>query len=241
MYQECKHIFLMLFFANCFCFIIVFGLLAQVIVSVELTHPCANQLKISLMGPGPQTGSPNFHAPSSSFEVLLFDERKSSGLGCMAGTHHFTFDDSSTRATYSCCSETYSGIYRPEGRLLQFVGAAATAQWTLVVEDMKTDGTRNASVVSWSLQVEVDHCVRNYSWVPLVSAASKPVQRYHALSFGYERYIFIYGGRDSHDTPLSDLMRYDTEANIWTELTPVRRRKVLLYQFKTIYYCNIYI
>lgn len=183
------------------------------------------------MGPGPQTGSPNFHAPSSSFEVLLFDERKSSGLGCMGGTHRFTFDDSSTRATYLCCSETYSGTYRPEGRLLQFAGAAATAQWTLVVEDMKTDGTRNASVVSWSLKVDADPCVRNYSWVPLDSAASPPDKRYHALSFGYGQYIFIYGGRDSRDSPLSDLMRYDTKANIWTVLTPVRNTEIFCDNF----------
>jgi len=33
--------------------------------------------------------------------------------------------------------------------------------------------------------------------------------------------MFLYGGRDAHDAPLSDLWRYNTTGNSWAQLSPV--------------------
>ena len=67
----------------------------KVTVRVVITHPCFNQLRISLMGPGPQTGSPNFHSAAAAHEVLLYNQRKTNGTGCIAVTQEIAFDSAS--------------------------------------------------------------------------------------------------------------------------------------------------
>ena len=101
------------------------------------SHVCpyaAVQLRILLYGPGAQTGSPNWPVIGAGFSVLLLDQRKTDGLGCMSGRHTFHFDDEVSRRTYDCCYDRFDGSYKPEGRLDQFIGQVGVGEWTLAVQ-----------------------------------------------------------------------------------------------------------
>ena len=137
--------------------------LESVIVKVVLTHPCINQLRLSLMGPGPETGSPNFHTHSTAHEVLLYNQRKTNGTGCAGGTQYFTFDDESTLLTDQCCRAQFKGSYQPEGKLAEYIGASTSNEWTLVVQDMKVDGVTGL-ILDWELDFIVSPCVKIFTW-----------------------------------------------------------------------------
>lgn len=181
------------------------------------------------MSPGPQTGSPNFHAVSASHEVLLFQQPKSNNTGCVSGYHSLVFEDdvpnvSRHRQTYECCDNSYQGIYQPNGRLAEYIGSSMHGEWTLVVEDMSPDAYTGL-VHGWSIMFESYPCVPKMRWTqisPVVDATSQiPIPRYHAMVLSYQKSLFIYGGRDRLDRPLNDLHRYDADTNRWTALSPV--------------------
>lgn len=201
----------------------------SVVVKVTLMHPCINQIRLSIMGPGPQTGSPNFHSQSSSHEVLLFNQRKTNGTGCISGTQTFIFDENSDLSTDSCCKSSYSDSFFPEGRLSEFVGASTSNEWTLVIQDMKPDEL-TGSLIDWEIDFVVSPCVWSYTWTNLTStiatavSGEAPVNRYGAKSVVYgsnPSYIFVLGGHDRNDNPLRDLYRFDTNAKTWKALKPV--------------------
>jgi subtilisin-like proprotein convertase family protein len=197
----------------------------SVIVKVKIIHPCINQLRLSLMGPTPDTGSPNFHAPSSSHEILLYNQRKTNGTGCASGTHEFIFDEKSKHYTDECCTENYKGDYKPEGPLSEFIGSSMMNEWTLVLQDMKTDNLIG-TLLSWEIQFIVSECVPVYEWTDISSTITSnpsraPVARYGAKALAYKKSLFLFNGRDSIDQALSDLYRFDTDTSLWTKLTPI--------------------
>lgn len=206
----------------------------KIIVEVEIFHECLSQLRLSLMGPGPQTGSPNFHQLSTAYEILLLDQPKSNNTGCFKGIHKFTFkDDLSTvfttfpsgRDINECCNNTYTGTYKPDGKLSEFVGASMSAEWTLIVEDMLPDHL-SGYVTSWNINFLSNVCVKKYKWTnitkPYISTLiNTPSPRYHSLSVVYNHSFFIYGGRDIDDNILYDLHRYDIDTNTWSILHPI--------------------
>jgi hypothetical protein len=200
----------------------------KIVVRVEVKHPCADQLRLSLIGPGPQTGSPNFHAPSASHEVTLLDRRLSErdhGMGCVGGVHSFVFDDdASTRTDEGMYHNTHYEdlLMRPEGTLAEFVGGSAVNEWTMVVEDKLADGL-TGELLSWEIETYVSPCVRSYSWTNLTALgdATWPVERYSAKAVAFRTSFFIFQGRDESDSRLDDLFRYDTEVGQWTQLNPV--------------------
>lgn len=196
----------------------------EVVVSVTVTHSCINQMRLSIMGPGTITGSPNFHAHSSANEVLLYNQRKTNGTGCAGGTHTFKFDRDSTTYTDECCLDGYAGTYKPEGPLDEFVGASNLNEWTLVVQDMKQDGL-TGTLLDWSLDFTMSQCVPEFSWYNLTASTDTidhmPPSRHSHKQLVYETSFFIFGGRDTDDKLLADLWRYDTLTDVWTELTPV--------------------
>ena len=106
---------------------------------------------------GPQTGSPNFHPSSSSFEVLLFNQRKTDGLECISGSQRIFFSEDATQNTYDCCYDSYNNAnnnaYRPDGKLSQFINSPLNAEWNLMVEDKLVDN-RQGSIYSWTLHLE---------------------------------------------------------------------------------------
>jgi hypothetical protein len=143
----------------------------------------------------------------------------------VTGVHEFVFDESSTRFTDACCTGTFSGSYKPEGRLSEFVGTSFLNEWTLVVQDMKVDDLVG-TVLSWSVEFVTSECFKKYEWVNMTSTmqtapSQYPVSRYAAKALSYGSSLFIFGGRDYYDRVLNDLYRFDTTNSRWTKLTPV--------------------
>ena len=200
----------------------------KVVVTVTVTHSCINQLRMSVMGPNPNQGSPNFHDHSAAHEVLLYNQRKTDDTGCASGTHSFVFDESADRFTDTCCTQNYDGSYKPEGRLSEYVGTSMLNEWTLVVQDMKLDSLVG-TVVSWDIDFIVSECVPVYSWTNLnntidAAGTAAPAARYGHRSIAYGTSLFVFGGRDSDDKSISlsnDLFRFDTLTDTWVSLAPV--------------------
>jgi subtilisin-like proprotein convertase family protein len=197
----------------------------KVVVRVKLQHPCLKQLRVSIMGPGPLSGSPNFFSPSDDHEVLLFSGLTTNGTGCAGGVHYFEFDDASNRLPETCCYDRANGTFRPQGRLAEFAGASMTADWTLVAQDLHQDQIEGV-LLSWEVEFESSPCFRQYSWTNLTSSvvaagANAPPARYAAHVIAHEFSLFVYGGRDEYDALLDDLYRYDTATEQWAKLVPV--------------------
>lgn len=205
----------------------------SVVVTVKVRHPCINQLRLSIMGPSPDTGSPNFHAHSASHEVLLYNQRKTNGTGCapgatensVAGVHYFTFTEDATRFLDECCVVGYDGKYKPEGRLSEFIGSSFLNEWTLTLQDMKLDGLIG-ELMEWSIDFTVSECFKVHTWTDLTSTITSdltaaPVARYGAKAISHLTSLYVFGGRDNTDAALSDLYRFDTVTSVWTKLTPV--------------------
>lgn len=190
-----------------------------------INHPCINQVKVSITGPGPQSGSPNYFAPSADQEVLLFQRLTTNGTGCVGGNHTFEFDDTSARRPDACCSTNYNGTYQPQGRLAEFIGSSMATNWTLLVQDLKGDDIQG-HLLHWGIEFTASPCVKVYTWTNLTAGAAVagdrwPAARYGARAIAHGSSLFVYGGRDRNDAALQDLHRYDTETGTWTELTPV--------------------
>lgn len=202
---------------------------------MTIEHACFSQLRLSLMGPGPNSGSPNFHSPSSSVEIWLLTEPMSDGgvgsgnggVGCVGGTRTFDFNDTASTPAANCCHKTngdvFTGVYKPSGQLAQFVGASMEEEWTLIIEDLYPDNL-NGQLLNWSIDFVSSPCVPVYSWTNVTAELQSgvlPPLRYQAKSIAFEDSFFMWGGRDENDLPLDDLYRYDKSLQTWTQLTPV--------------------
>jgi hypothetical protein len=190
-------------------------------VSVSFYHPCVSQLRISLQGPGPSTGSPNFLAHSYEEEVLLFDQHKINTTACAGGNFTFVFDEDGDHATSTCCAESGVHSFRPDGRLYEYLGASPYAEWTLIIEDMSIDGF-STELYDFDISFDLTPCQREYYWekVVAVNPDEQPEARYQAKMIVYEDDFFLFGGRGDGDTILTDLHRFNRIANGWTMLTP---------------------
>jgi hypothetical protein len=196
-------------------------------LQVKIYHPCINQVKVTLLGPGPQTGSPNFFPISNDLEVVLFSRLLTNGTGCAGGVHYFEFDDASSVLPEVCCTPRFNGTYRPQGKLSEFLGASMTADWTLTVQDLKED-TVVGDLLSWEIEFTSSPCAKTYRWENLTqpvggsgSGSGAPVSRYGAHAIVHGASLFVYGGRDSADRELHDLHRYDIASAQWTALAPM--------------------
>ena len=192
-------------------------------VRVVISHTCINQLKLFLRGPIDLTGSANYQPQSSNHDVILFDTPETNGTGCSSGLHDFVFDDLSERLTYECCTNVFSGIYQPDGKISEFIGSSTSAEWILIVQDTVND-FHTGYVVSWGIDFLLSDCSHQYNWINITDyseISSLPSPRYHVNSLIYGTSIFFFGGRDSNDSPLSDLYRFDTISGNWIQLTPV--------------------
>jgi subtilisin-like proprotein convertase family protein len=197
----------------------------DLMIEVELTHSCVNQLRLSLLGPGPSTGSPNFHPHSSEYEVLLFDSTHwINTTACARGSFDFLFSETGSLSTTTCCQtpeQRYS--FKPDGRLYEYLGGTPFANWTLVIEDMSIDG-QVGELVSWTLTYLTEPCNRQYSWTqlqPTNPSQDLPPARYSSNMIVYQDSVFLFGGRGQGDDILTDLYRYDLQTNTWASLFPV--------------------
>lgn len=209
----------------------------KVVVTVRVEHECLSQLRLSITGGGPQSGSPNFHQMSTAHEILLLDQPNSNNTGCVSGVHTFTFKDDlatvlttspSGRDTYECCGENpYQGTYKPDGKLSEFIGGSMASEWTLIVQDMAPDHL-SGSLLDWHIAFTSFPCNPKHSWTNMTNEPNDgPANRFGATSIAYENSLFIFGGRDVNDAPLTDLYRYDISSGLWTSLNPVRFEFIL--------------
>jgi Kelch motif len=157
--------------------------------------------------------------------VILFDQPPTNGTGCSSGLHDITFDDDSARLLYTCCTQLFSGVYKPQGPLAEFMGDSPSANWTLIVSD-QVDDKNYGYIVSWGLNFTMSECTKAWVWQNM-SWASKPAPgsdlppaRYQASTLVYGTHIYLFGGRDEYDAPLRDLYRFDTNTSHWLRLTP---------------------
>lgn len=194
----------------------------KMIVRITIEHPCIKQLRASLLGPGPLSGSPNYFPSAAEHEVLLFNQLSTTNgtTDCGGGVHYFEFDDDATRSPETCCQNTYDGTYQPQGRLAEFIDSTMSAEWTLVVQDINNDDI-SGSLLSWEIEFTSLPCFRSFEWTN-ISAVNAPENRYASLSVAYKDSLFIYGGRDERDFPLHDLHRFDINTQEWVQLSPVQ-------------------
>lgn len=139
------------------------------------------------------------------------------------------FEDASLRLPEVCCTQTYNGTYRPEGKLAEFIGASMTSVWYLKVEDYEINAF-SGTVLSYSLHFTSSPCVKRFSWTNLTqetefntiaTGSTSPAPRFESNVMTYREQVFMFGGRDEHDRVLQDLYRFDTRTFVWTTLTPV--------------------
>lgn len=200
-----------------------------------MNHHCFKQMRISLMGPGYETGAANFDSHSSSNEVLLFDQRSNDPAFCTGGEREFTFVDSISPGvekspTSECCSPVNrSYVFIADGKLSEFAGAPLDRIWTLVVQDMVSDSLEG-QILDWELHYEIDTCRQRHSWTDLSSqtTGTSPEARYLASSIVHEHMLFVYGGRGADNSPIQDLYRLDTRNLSWTALEPARFYEIAL-------------
>ena len=192
-------------------------------VNVTLYHPCAAQLYVAIRGPGPSVGSQNYHPPHSLFDVVLFNQWKTNGTGCVGGPINFIFNDSSLRNTYDCCPQQYNGYYRPDGPLSSFIGVSPFSEWYLVVQDMVADGF-NGSLVNWSLSISVAPCRKAYTWsqVSVPGNSLIPPPRFQGSSIAIASSLFLFGGQTANGSTLYDLWRFDLSTSQWIQLVPMK-------------------
>jgi hypothetical protein len=148
--------------------------------------------------------------------------------GCVTGVLDITFDDNAHTSVLESClnglpTNTIGGtsVFKPAARLSEFIGATDSGEWTLLVQDMRSDNYTGA-VLSWSMDIAHSDCVKEYSWTDLTHNLSySPSARYGSQVVVFDYSFFLYGGYDINGL-LQDLYRYDTRENMWTELSPVR-------------------
>lgn len=189
-------------------------------VTLSFYHSCVQQLRISLIGPGLLTGSPNFHAATFENEVMLFDQRRANSSACTTGNFTLIFDDNALNKTENCCSEAGLHVFHPEGKLAEFVSTTPRAIWSLMIEDMTSDAFSGV-LYDWNIDFDLRPCNRRYSWTPIPTSVNAPSARYKANAVVHNTSMFIFGGKGDGDMILSDLFRYNFATGIWVELTPV--------------------
>ena len=190
----------------------------SVVVRVTFTHPCASQIRISLMGPGPPSGSQDFHSPSSALEEVLFNRCTTGGrMQCAQGLQNITFTDTSLRSFLECCPQVYQGDYHPEGHISTFIGSDPFGNWSLIVEDMVQDDL-TGTLLHWELELVVAPCVPTYSWTEVSSLNVVPAPRYQARMITINSSFFLFGGQGISGEELTDLWRFDLDTLQWTSL-----------------------
>jgi hypothetical protein len=197
---------------------------------------CFNQLRISLRGPGASTGAANHMEHSYDHEIVLMDQVSKEPTFCTQGVREIEFVDRNSilgmhyPTTSDCCSANQSSYqFIADGSLAEFSGAPIARPWSLIVQDMVTDD-RVGSVLAWSLNASVKTCFERHSWtnISAVATGTRPSARYAAKSFVHGDSLFIYGGRDQHDSLLFDLYRLNTTSLRWAALRPSGFREAAL-------------
>ena len=148
------------------------------------------------------------------------DNRAFNGCSREPSRSTFTFDD---KAGVHAARSEYAthgldgGHFRPVESLSSYVGMPARGDWTLHLMDDDVNGN-DGTLESWTLSLEYRSCNPEHVWSSMTSVGEPP-RRYGHTAIALDSSMFVFGGMNTH--PLSDLWRYDTAVDAWTELTPV--------------------
>jgi hypothetical protein len=85
--------------------------------------------------------------------------------------------------------------------------------------------------LGWEIEFVVSPCVWSYSWTDLsdtITGLRGPQPRSGATTAAYGEFLFVFGGRDVNSAPLQDLFRFNTNTQVWDQLTPVNFYNVAL-------------
>lgn len=77
------------------------------------------------------------------------------------------------------------------------------------------------TTIVYTLITHTHYTYTQYTYTHHSVASGAPVARFAAKTLTHGNNLFVYGGRDTHDTLLHDLHRYNIRTHIWTTLTPV--------------------
>ncbi|KAK7247649.1 hypothetical protein SO694_00125065 [Aureococcus anophagefferens] len=196
--------------------------LRDVDIYVRISHPCASQLSISVVGPGPVSGDGNFrdlaaasrpvllHAPDANSEACdrldpPFSTQDALNDFGYKGDPGMLFDDDASRWTPAPDAKNpHGGTFRPVDALAEFEGARPSGTWTLVVTD-HSGGLRknyNAGELDGMLRAvsRSKRCERRYVWRNVTNATGDaPPALAGALGVSTGDSLFVYGGRTASD------------------------------------------
>ncbi|GMF18612.1 unnamed protein product [Phytophthora lilii] len=221
---------------------------ANVSVTVQITHACPHKIKLQLFGPGPSTfpgrqQSVHFPANSQARETTWSD---SQGLGSFQGDHRATGTAPNTRAfpvlLYSpeeaadkipCSSGTLKRSFAssftsagvsgtPLEALSVFHQLPVTGNWTLELADTAADGLVG-TLDTWDISFGVAPCTSAFTWTDLTAIATgtAPAPRFQHSVVVFESSMFVFGGtRGSTGRDLNDLYRLDYTPSVAVGVAP---------------------
>ncbi|KAH8097388.1 fibronectin type 3 domain-containing protein [Aureococcus anophagefferens] len=216
--------------------------LRDVDIYVRISHPCASQLSISVVGPGPVSGDGNFRDPvAASWPVLLHApdanseacDRLDPPFSTQDALNDFGYkgdpgmlfdDDAPVDVRAPDAKNPYGGTFRPVDALAEFEGARPSGTWTLVVTDHSGGLRKNynaANLTAFRVVSRLERCERRYVWRNVTNATGDaPPALAGALGVSTGDSLFVYGGRTASDPfPDKALWRYDILTNAWTALS----------------------
>ncbi|OWZ22502.1 hypothetical protein PHMEG_0002787 [Phytophthora megakarya] len=229
---------------------------ANVSVTVQITHACPHKLQLQLFGPGPATfpgrqQSVHFPADSQARETIWSD---SQGVGSFQGAQRATGTAPNTRAfpvllhspeeatgKFPCTAGTLklsflssaSGAVSgtPLEALSVFHQLPVAGNWTLELADTAADGLVG-TLDSWDVAFDVVPCVPAFTWTNLsaISTGTAPTPRFQHSVVMFEGSMFVFGGiAGTTGVELNDLYRLDYTPSLAVGVAPIAQWTQLAY------------
>ncbi|KAF1790727.1 Kelch-type beta propeller [Phytophthora cactorum] len=207
---------------------------ANVSVTVQITHACPQKLRLQLFGPGPATfpgrqQSLHFPADSQTRETSWSD---SQGLKSFQGDQRTT-GTAPIPEPFQCCyvvqkkqqtsSAGVSGT--PLEALSVFHQLPVAGNWTLELADTAADGLVG-TLKSWDVAFDVAPCVPAFTWTNLspIATGTAPTARFQHSVVVFESSMFVFGGSaGGSGVELSDLYRLDYTPSVAFGVAPTAR------------------
>ncbi|KAG3159537.1 hypothetical protein PI124_g13421 [Phytophthora idaei] len=224
---------------------------ANVSVTVQITHACPQKLRLQLFGPGPATfpgrqQSLHFPADSQTRETTWSD---SQGLKSFQGDQRTTGTAPTTRAFPVLLRSPEEAADKvectPGTEKLSFVSTSSSAgvsgtplealsvfhqlpvagNWTLELADTAADGLVG-TLDSWDVAFDVAPCVPAFTWTNLspIATGTAPTARFQHSVVVFESSMFVFGGSaGGSGVELSDLYRLDYTPSVAFGVAPTAR------------------
>ncbi|KAL7681724.1 putative fibronectin type III, immunoglobulin-like, kelch-type beta propeller [Plasmopara halstedii] len=211
--------------------------IANMSVTVKLTHTCPHTLRLQLFGPRSTT----FSRQQANFQDSISSQTRESIWSEKEGLKYTQRDIRTTGTVFS--SRAFPVLLRspeqaaehlpciPKTETLHFVSIPdrlptsilpletlsvfhqlpVAGNWTLLVTDTVADGFVG-SLNSFDVQFDVTPCVPTFTWtnLSLIATGNVPTARYQHSVVVFENSMFVFGGiADDTGLELNDLYRFD--------------------------------